>query len=144
MNLSTNTASLGIRALPRTLSHLHWHKCDFICVCFFFCDCQSHNKNGLWIDSYDRKMSVKWAAFLLGVSNLWLHANSIDHYSTDHNFLLLANQASFHPHWLRLLNRLLTMGDCSLVQMHGTDQLPKMQQKQKCLWQGCIKCMSTK
>ena len=62
---STNMASLGIHAL----SHLHWHNYYLVCVCVCFCDCQSQYKNGFCIDSYDRKVSVKWAALLLAVSS---------------------------------------------------------------------------
>ena len=94
--LSTNTASLGIRGLPRALSHLYWHKYDFICV-GFFCDCQSQNKNGFWIDSYDRKVSVKWAAFLLAVSSSWFARELYLSLFNSPQFLTASKPSEFSP-----------------------------------------------
>ena len=108
-----------------------------LCVCLFVCyDCQPENKNIFWIDSYDRSVSEMGCLLvdcfkLLVALELYqtlgtLHIPVLS-CSTDHNFDCQPMKASFCPHKLRPLNRLVTMGDCSLVQTYRTDRLQKTQ-----------------
>ena len=77
-----------------------------LCVCVFFCDCQSQYENGFCIENYDEKVSAKWAAFLLAVSNFWLHTSSIvnmDHWThwsllfSTPQFLTASKPSEFPP-----------------------------------------------
>ena len=113
-------------------------------MCVAFCDCQSQNTSGFWIDSYDRKVSVKWAAFLLAVSSFWFACELYRSLFNSPQFLTASKPSEFSPTLTSTIEQ--TIDDGRLCTGPNARNWPASQDatKQKCLWQGCIKCMSTK